>query len=72
VWRGPGGPGDAEELRAIRAGAWTYDAVVEWAEQKEAELDAIWRAGTFVVPRAPDRDAIDALCVELARTALRP
>ncbi len=45
VWRGPGGPGDAEELLAIRAGAWAYDDLLAWAKAAEAELEALMRAG---------------------------
>lgn len=71
VWRGEGGPGDAEEIRAIRKGAWTYEQVVEWAEREDAELEAIYRERRYVVPKQPDREAIDRLCIELVETALR-
>lgn len=71
VWRGPdGGPGDAEELLAIRNGAWSYDQLVEWAEAQDKELEAIYKERRYVVPKAPDREAIDKLCVELVETAL--
>src|SRR6185312_2002206 len=30
---------DREELLAIRAGAWTYEQIVEWAEKEDAALD---------------------------------
>ena len=35
VWRGDR---DADELRAIRDGAWSYDALIDFAESTEAEL----------------------------------
>src|SRR5690606_29076725 len=56
VWRGPGGPGDREHLLAIRAGAWSYDELVAWAERQQAELDALCRSGRTAVPQVPDRD----------------
>lgn len=57
VWRGDR---DAEELRAIRDGAWSYDALVAWADARTAELHSLTE---LAVPTEPDRDAIDALCV---------
>lgn len=66
VWRS-----DHAELLAIRNGAWTYDQIVEWAEKEDAELDVLYRSGKYVVPKEPDRNAIDALCVELVEEALR-
>jgi predicted nucleotidyltransferase len=54
---------DREELLAIRAGAWSYDRLLGWAETEDKALDAIYE--TSPLPRAPDRDALDRLCVEL-------
>jgi predicted nucleotidyltransferase len=72
VWRGAdGGSGDADELRAIRAGAWDYDRIVEYASSLDAELTATYNRGDYVVPKSPDRNAIDRLCVDLVDTALR-
>lgn len=70
VWRGPGGPGDREHLLAIRAGAWSYDELVAWAERQQAELDALCRSGRTAVPQVPDRDRLDRLCVELVEEVL--
>jgi predicted nucleotidyltransferase len=71
VWRGSdGGAGDADEIRAIREGAWSYDELVGWAEAEDAELARIYREKRYVVPAAPDRAAIDALCVSVVEDAL--
>jgi predicted nucleotidyltransferase len=70
VWRGPGGPGDAEEIRAIRNGAWPYEKLIEWAEKQEADLETLYREKRYVVPRQPDREAIDNLCCELVELSL--
>lgn len=70
VWRGPGGPDDRDRLLAVRAGAWSYDELVDWAERQQAELDALYRRGRYAVPREPDRERIDRLCVELVDEAL--
>jgi predicted nucleotidyltransferase len=72
VWRGAegGGPGDADEIRAIRDGAWPYERLIEWAESEELEIERICQMGEVVVPPAPDREAIDRLCVELVEEAM--
>ncbi len=65
VWRGDR---DAEELSAIRAGAWDYDALEAWAASATA---ALAEASTDTpLPRRPDHDALDALCVRLTEQAL--
>ncbi len=65
VWRGDI---DRDELLAIRAGAWSYDALIAWADGVEAELDGLY--ATSPLPVEPDREAIDRLCVELVEAAL--
>jgi predicted nucleotidyltransferase len=70
VWRGPSGPDDAAEIRAIRDGAWDYERLVGWAEAEDRALQAILDGGKAKVPLAPDRDAIDRLCVDLVEAAL--
>lgn len=64
VWRGDR---DADELRAIRAGAWSYEDLVAWAEAETAAVRTIARPA---VPEQPDHEALDALVVELHRRAL--
>jgi hypothetical protein len=59
---------DAEELRAIRNGAWSYDQLVTWARGEDEALEALYRGSPL--PREPDRAAIDRLCVELTEAAL--
>lgn len=73
VWRGPepGGPSDADELKAIRSGAWSYDQLIEWADAENASMDRILVEGRAVVPAGPDRAAIDRLCVQLVSEGLR-
>lgn len=67
VWRGGI---DAEEILSIRRGAWSYDKLVEWAEAEDAALEALYKERRYVVPKTPDREAIDRLCIELVETAL--
>lgn len=64
VWRGGR---DADELRGIRAGAWSYERLVAWAD---AELAAVRAVGAPAVPEQPDHERLDALVVELHRRAL--
>lgn len=54
---------DADELLSIRHGAWTYDALMEWATAQEAKLAEV--AKTSALPHDPDRKAIDALLVSI-------
>lgn len=67
IWRGGL---DAAEIVAIRGGEWSYDRLVGWAKEADAELGEIYAKRRYVVPDAPDRDAVDALCVELVEAAL--
>lgn len=57
---------DAEELLAIRAGAWKYDDLIAWAEATEASLASI----VSPLPKSPDRVAIDALVVAIVESYL--
>ncbi|MCO4744331.1 MAG: nucleotidyltransferase domain-containing protein [Proteobacteria bacterium] len=66
VWRGDI---DGDELRAIRAGAWSYDALIEWSDAAMKQLRGL-KTADFAVPERPDRAAIDALCVSLVEQAL--
>ena len=68
VWRGDM---DAETIRDIRQGRWSYDRLVEWSEAEEEALNARMKAGPVAVPKKPDTAAIDALCCELIEEALR-
>ncbi len=69
VWRGPGGAGDADELCAIRAGAWSYERLTE---ARIEAMDALEAAATrSPLPPRPDIDALDALCVRIVESRLR-
>ena len=59
---------DAEELLAIRHGAWSYETLMEWARQQDSELEAVYK--TSPLPHSPDRNAIDALCVRIVENVL--
>jgi predicted nucleotidyltransferase len=59
---------DREDLLAIREGAWTYEALIEWAKTQDAELDVI--SATSPLPREPDRPAIDTLCQTVVESFL--
>jgi predicted nucleotidyltransferase len=57
---------DREELLAIRnEGIWSYEQMVEYAEAMDKKLDEIYRANTSPLPKAPERPALDAVCVSL-------
>lgn len=68
VWRGDI---DAEQILAIRAGHWSYDELLQWAEAEDAALTELYNQRRYAVPKQPDREAIDRLCVDLVEAALR-
>jgi hypothetical protein len=59
---------DADELLAIRAGAWSYERLMEWAHLADDELTAAYVESKL--PHHPDRTAIDALCVSVIENVL--
>lgn len=59
---------DAAELIAIRNGAWSYEKLIEWAAQQEAELDTL--IAHCKLPKAPDRKKIDQLCISIVERML--
>jgi hypothetical protein len=59
---------DRDELLAVRAGAWTFEGLVAWAQEADRALDALEK--TSALPRAPDRQALDRLCMTLLEDAL--
>lgn len=60
---------DAEELLAVRAGEWSYERLIEWAEAQVAELDN-WK-GASPLPHSPDMNKLNELCVELHKSFYR-
>ncbi|MFW6031677.1 MAG: DNA polymerase beta superfamily protein [Myxococcota bacterium] len=60
---------DREELLAVRAGAWTFEDLMEWAEAQDARCKELY--DTSPLPHSPDREALDALCMEVVRRRLR-
>jgi predicted nucleotidyltransferase len=62
---------DADELLAIRNGAWTYEQLIEWAEQQDKELDEFYQSGKSPLPKKPDHVKLDALCCRMVEETLR-
>ena len=56
---------DREELLAIRNGAWSYEQVLEWAEQQDRDMEAAYKVSTL--PHGPDRKALDTLCQSIVQ-----
>lgn len=51
---------DREELLAIRAGAWSYDKLINWAENQDMINDGLLK--TSKLRHRPDRVFLDGLC----------
>lgn len=54
---------DAEELLAIRAGAWTFEQLIDWAASEDAALEELAKKSRL--PNTPDYQQLDQLCSEL-------
>ncbi len=52
---------DREELLEIRAGNWSYERLLEYADKELAVLDELYNTGAHV-PGAPDRILLDSIC----------
>lgn len=59
---------DAEELLAIRDGAWTFDELEAASEDLAARIEAV--VPTSPLPPEPDTAALDQLCVKLLGEAI--
>jgi hypothetical protein len=57
---------DAQELLAIRNGAWSYDEIMKFAEEKEAEMTALYeQPEKCAVPYTPDRVKLNELLIHI-------
>jgi uncharacterized protein len=59
---------DAEDLRAIRAGAWSYEQLIERAESLATEVRSA--ASASRLPEAPDAERLDSLCQQIVESVL--
>ena len=60
---------DAEELLAIRNGAWKFEEIVEYAQREDKALDELYRTST-VLPHTPDHEFLNELCMSLIEKSL--
>lgn len=60
---------DREELLTIRNGAWSYEQLIEFAEKEEVELNDLYSKCTLL-PKIPDRQKLDKLCIKLVEKSL--
>lgn len=54
---------DAEELIAIRNGAWTYEQLIDYTETEHAKLDEI--CAKSKIANEPDDKFLDELCIKM-------
>jgi len=60
---------DREELLSIRNGAWSYDQLIEFAEREDVALNELYNT-TDVLPKHPDKEKLDQLCIQLVDRSL--
>ncbi len=55
--------GDADELKAILKGEYSYEQVIKMADDLVAEMDVVEQQS--MLPQSPDLNQINELCIEL-------
>jgi uncharacterized protein len=60
---------DREELLEIRNGQWSYEKIVEFAENEDKALQEIYNTCT-ILPKIPNQKLIDNLCIQLVEKSL--
>ncbi len=63
---------DADEILAIRRGAWTYEDLREYAADKTAKVNAIYHKGELTLRKEPERKMIDWMCAHMMKAAMNP
>jgi len=58
---------DAEELLSIRQGTWKFDDLIQWADNQQHKLDEFYESGKSPLPRTPNYNKIDKLCMEIVQ-----
>lgn len=61
---------DADELKDIRNGEWSYDQLIAFTTEAEKKLDEVYAKKAYVVPHVPDRNKVNKLCVELVKSRI--
>lgn len=59
---------DAEELKAIRNGAWSYEKVEEYANSMDQALNKLYESSTL--QKIPQINKIEELCIEIVKSYL--
>lgn len=68
VWRGDI---DRDELLDIRNhGAWSFDKLIEWSRREDQALRELYKSGKYTIPKAPDRQRIESLCISMVEKRL--
>ena len=64
---------DASELLEIRAGAWSYDKLIAWAETQDQKLTRLYERHSREqeLPNKPDQKALRQLCIEITEGMVR-
>lgn len=54
---------DADFLKGIRNGEWSYEQLMNWVDQQDEVLKAL--ANSSTLPKTPDTDYLNSLCAEM-------
>lgn len=60
---------DREELVAIRNGSWSFDKLIEWAEEQDRNLDNLYK--TSVLQKTSRSKEVNSLLIEIVKEYLK-
>lgn len=60
VWRP-----DAQELLDIRNGGWSYEQLIEFADEQDADINELYKSSPL--PKRANQHRLDKLCIELTK-----
>jgi hypothetical protein len=60
---------DAEELKEIRNGSWSFDEVEQYAHEQDKILAELYKSS--ILPKNPEREQISSLCVDIVEKFLK-
>lgn len=59
---------DADELKAIRDGDWSYEKIETYSQEMDLKLNELYKTSTL--PKNPDREFVDKLCMKVVQSYL--
>lgn len=58
---------DAEDLRKVREGQWSYDDLIKWATDCDSELEEYYKSGKSPLPHSSDLEVLNTIYEQVTR-----